>query len=242
MEGLFVYIWVMGADKTTFPIKDWATDDRPREKLQLHGHSTLSDTELLAILIGSGTRDATAVDLAKDLMKRADNNLIELGKLSVEDLKKIRGIGEAKAISIVAALEVGRRRAVENPLVREKITGSRQVFDLFRGRLSDLRVEEFWVLLLDHGKKELEKFNVSKGGVSATVADRKVVFKRAIDRLASNIILVHNHPSGSAYPSQSDLDMTQKFKGAGLLMDCPVLDHIIIAENKYYSFADEGVL
>jgi len=223
-------------------IKAWAEEDRPREKLLLKGKTTLSDAELIAILIGSGSRDESAVDLSKRILSSASNNLNQLGKVSIDELQKFKGIGEAKAISIAAALELGRRRKESDPIKRAKVTQSSVVFDYMREVMDDLPHEEFWVLLLNRGNQILEKVNISKGGVSQTVVDAKIVFKMAIDKLASSIILCHNHPSGNLKPSEADKQLTKKIKEAGIILDLPILDHLIFADNKYLSFADEGLL
>ena len=223
-------------------IKAWAEEDRPREKLLLKGKTTLSDAELIAILIGSGSRDESAVDLSKRILSSASNNLNQLGKVSIDELQKFKGIGEAKAISIAAALELGRRRKESDPIKRAKVTQSSVVFDYMREVMDDLPHEEFWVLLLNRGNQILEKVNISKGSVSQTVVDAKIVFKMAIDKLASSIILCHNHPSGNLKPSEADKQLTKKIKEAGIILDLPILDHLIFADNKYLSFADEGLL
>jgi DNA repair protein RadC len=223
-------------------IKAWAEEDRPREKLLLKGKTALSDAELIAILIGSGSRDETAVELSKRILSSASNNLNQLGKMSIVDLQKFKGIGEAKAISIAAALELGRRRKETDAVKRVKITASSVVFENMREVMEDLPHEEFWVLLLNRGNQILERVNISKGGVSQTVVDSKIVFKMAIDKLASSIILCHNHPSGNLKPSDADIQLTKKLKEAGRILDLPILDHLIIADNTYFSFADEGLL
>jgi len=232
----------MNEYQANLSIKAWAEDDRPREKLLSKGRSALSDAELIAILIGSGTKEESAVALSQKILSSVNNNLNELGKLSVNDLMKFKGIGEAKAISIVAALEMGRRRREDAPVKRKKITSSKDVFEVFYNQMSDLPQEEFWVLTLNRANKVIDKHNVSKGGVSGTVADTRVIFKFAVENLASSIILCHNHPSGNIKPSTSDIDLTKKLKAAGQLLEIPVLDHLIIGENAFYSFADEGVL
>lgn len=223
-------------------IKAWAEEDRPREKLLLKGKTALSDAELIAILIGSGSRDETAVELSKRILSSASNNLNQLGKMSIVDLQKFKGIGEAKAISIAAALELGRRRKETDAVKRVKITASSVVFENMREVMEDLPHEEFWVLLLNRGNQILERVNISKGGVSQTVVDTKIVFKMAIDKLASSIILCHNHPSGNLKPSDADIQLTKKLKEAGRILDLPILDHLIFADNTYFSFADEGLL
>jgi DNA repair protein RadC len=223
-------------------IKSWAAEDRPREKLLLKGKSALSDAELIAILLGTGTTTASAVDLAKKVLQGAGNNLNELARLSIKDMMKVKGIGEAKAISIAAALELGRRRKEAEPDEKPKITSSKDVYDHLKADLLDLSHEEFWVLLLNRANRIIKKHQISQGGVTGTVADPKLIFKVAIEELASGIILAHNHPSGNLTASQADLDLTKKLKDAGKLLDIHVLDHIIIGGKNYYSFADEGLI
>ncbi len=223
-------------------IKQWAKDDRPREKLRDKGRSILTDAELIAILIRSGNSKDSAVELARQILNFTNNSLNELGKLTVNDLMKFNGIGEAKAISIVAALELGRRRREENPLEKQKITSSKDVYEHFYAHVADLPHEEFWVMLLNRANKVIDKILISRGGVSGTVADTKVIFKVAVERLASSIILCHNHPSGNLKPSNADLKLTNKLKEAGKIMDVPILDHLIISDTGYYSFADEGII
>lgn len=222
-------------------IRSWAEDDRPREKLLLKGKSALSDAELIAILIGSGSASETAVDLSKRILQSLNNKLSELGKLTVKDLTKFKGIGEAKAISIIAAMELGRRRKDSEPEKRTKITDSRSAFDVVYPHLGDLKHEEFWVIYLNRANEVIGKENISKGGISGTVVDPKVVFKAAVQFPASALILAHNHPSGQLKPSQADHQITKKLKEAGNALDIPVLDHLIIGDGNYYSFADEGV-
>lgn len=222
-------------------IRAWAEDDRPREKLLIKGKSSLSDAELIAILIGSGNTEETAVDLSKRILQSLNNNLSELAKLTVKDLMQFKGIGEAKAISIIAALELGRRRKDAEPEKRIKITDSRSAFDTIYPHLSDLNHEEFWVIFLNRANAVIGKQNISKGGVSGTVVDPKVVFKMAVQFPASGIILAHNHPSGNLRPSQADHQLTRKLKEAGKALDIPVLDHLIVGERDYFSFVDEGV-
>lgn len=227
---------------STLKILSWAEEDRPREKLLLKGKSALSDAELIGILIGSGTVSVSAVDLAKLILGAVDNNLNELAKLSVKDLQKFKGIGEAKAISIMSALELGRRRREGEVAKKQKITCSRDVYDIMTPNLLDLPHEEFWILLLNRANMVTKKVQISAGGVAGTVADPKIIFKLAVENLASGIILVHNHPSGNLLPSQADKDITRKVKEAGKLLEIPVLDHLIFAEHTYFSFADEGLL
>ena len=223
-------------------IKDWALEDRPREKLQKNGISVLSNSELIAILIGSGTRDISAVELSKQILKLCNNNLGELGKFNINDLTKVKGIGPAKAISIIAALELGKRRKSEDVLIRNKITASKDVADIFSSILSDLNHEEFWVLLLNRSNKIIEKNKLSQGGIAGTVIDVRLLLKMAIEKVTTAVIICHNHPSGNNLPSESDKAITKKVKEALILVDIQLLDHIIIAGRNFYSFADEGVL
>ena len=223
-------------------IKNWAEEDRPREKLILKGKATLTDAELIAILLGSGTRKLSAVDLAKNLLENASNNLSELSAMGFQELKKIKGIGNAKALNIIAALELGKRRRSAEALTREKITCSRDVYEIMQGDLSDEPYEAFWIILLNRSNRMIRKICVSEGGLSGTVADPKKIFKMAIEAHASAMILCHNHPSGNEKPSEADIRLTRKMKEAGTLLDLPVLDHLIIARDRFYSFADEGML
>ena len=233
----------MQKDTSTFStIKNWSPEDRPREKLILKGKAALSDAELVAILIGSGTPTISAVDLSKKILGNVDNNLHELARLTVKDLTKVKGIGEAKAITIVAALELGRRRKELETHERPKVTSSKDAYELLKSELIDIPHEEFWILLLNRANRVVKKSQVSQGGVSGTVADPKIIFKMALDELASGIILAHNHPSGNLSASQSDLDLTRKLKEGGRLLEVQVLDHLILAGQKYFSFADEGLL
>ena len=223
-------------------ILSWAEEDRPREKLLLKGKSVLSDAELIAILIGSGTRSISAVDVAKMILSNANYNLNELAKFSIKDLKKVKGIGEAKAITIVSALELGRRRKESEFAEKVKITCSNDIYQFMKPELLDLPKEEFWVLLLNRANQLIKKEQISSGGLSGTVADPKIIFKAALDQYASSIILVHNHPSGNLRPSQADIKLTRKMKEAGSLLEIPILDHIIFSDEGYLSFADEGML
>ena len=223
-------------------IKSWAAEDRPREKLLMKGREVLTDAELLAILIGSGSRKETAVELCKKILLRADNNLNELGKLGVSDLMEFRGIGEAKAITIVAALELGRRRRSAEVKKRQQISSSQDVFELFQPILGDLSHEEFWVIYLNRSNKIIGKDRISIGGVAGTVADVKIIFKKAITSTASGIIACHNHPSGNLRPSNADIQLTQKMVEAGKILEVSLLDHLIITDSSYYSFADEGMM
>lgn len=222
-------------------ILSWAEEDRPIEKLLLKGKAVLSDAELIAILIGSGTRELSAVDLSKLILQSVNNNLNELAKLSINDLMKFKGIGDAKAISIAAALELGRRRKESESLKKQKITSSADVYEAIRPYLMDLQHEQFWIILLNRANEVIRPQQISIGGVSGTVADPKMIFKAAIEHLASAIILVHNHPSGNLTPSQADKELTKKVKEGGQTLDIPVLDHLIFSDNGYFSFADEGI-
>lgn len=228
--------------KGKLSIKKWAIEDRPREKLLIKGLGSLSDAELVAILIGSGNREESAVELAKRILGGANNNLNELGKYTVSDLMAHKGIGEAKAISIVAALELGRRRKSAEVLVRKKIGSSHDVFDIFQPLIGDLPHEEFWVLLLNRSHRIIDRFRTSQGGISGTVIDVRMVLKTALEKLSSAIILCHNHPSANLSPSDADIQITQKLKEAAKFMDIQVLDHLIITDTNYFSFADEGMI
>ncbi|MCK4631288.1 MAG: DNA repair protein RadC [Bacteroidales bacterium] len=223
-------------------IKDLAEEDRPREKLLAKGISSLSDAELIAILIGSGNRNESAVDLGKKILGSVSHNLNELGKLSIYDLMKMKGIGHAKAITILSALELGRRRKSSKTITKKKISSSRDVLDYFQPLLADLHYEEFWVLLLNRSNRVVNKIKISQGGISGTVIDVRLILKKAIEHETSFIILCHNHPSGNLEPSESDKKITQKLKEAGKVMDIGVVDHLIISDNSYFSFADEGLL
>ncbi len=227
---------------TSYGIRTWAEEDRPREKLLLKGKMALSNAELIAILIGSGSRKETAVDLSKRILKSVNNNLNQLGRCTVVDLMKFRGIGEAKAISIVAALEIGRRRQTETALEKPQVRSSRDVANYIQPILGDLTHEQFWVLYLNQANKIMNSECVSSGGIAGTVADIRILFKKAIENLACSIIVAHNHPSGNLNPSQADIQLTKKLTEAGKILDIPVLDHLIIAEKNYYSFADEGMM
>lgn len=228
--------------KNNLTIKSWAEEDRPREKLLAKGKQSLSDAELLAILLGSGSRDETAVGLAQRILKSVDNDLNELGRRSIAELTKFKGMGEAKSITVVAAMELGRRRQLTDVKERPQIRSSRDAWQVIAPILMDLPHEEFWILLLNRANKVMSREQISLGGVAGTVVDAKIVFRKAIEGMASSIILVHNHPSGNLQPSQQDIDLTRKLKKAGETLDIAVLDHLIIAENSYFSFADENLL
>jgi len=223
-------------------IKAWAEEDRPREKLLSLGRRSLSDAELIAILIGSGSTTESAVDLSKRILHTYQNNLAGLAKLSVVDLCKFKGIGEAKAISIIAALELGRRRKDSELVLTDKITCSKDGFLLLAPYFADLLHEEFWMVTMTRNNKVTNKVLISKGGMTGTIADPKVIFKAALECNAANIVLAHNHPSGNLKPSQEDLNLTKKLKAAAQLLDIGILDHLIFAGEGYYSFADEGYL
>lgn len=223
-------------------IKSWAEEDRPREKLSTQGRRALSDAELIAILIGSGSRTESAVELSKRILHHYDNDLNKLAKASIAELSNFRGIGEAKAISIIAALEIGRRRDDTETKALETILSSKDGYNIMRRHLVDLNHEEFWIILLGRASKVLGKELISKGGLSGTVADPKVIFHIALQHQASGIILVHNHPSGSLKPSQLDISLTKKLSEAGKMLDIQVFDHLIITDTGFFSFGDEGLL
>ena len=229
-------------EKSSFTIKDWAQDDRPREKLLQKGRGSLSDAELLAILIGSGNRKQSAVDLCKKILSETGNNLGELGKLSVKQLMNYNGIGEAKALTIVAALELGRRRRAGEALEKKKISSSSSVFELMQPEIGELPHEEFWIIYLNNSNKVIEKYSLSKGGITGTLVDVRLALKKALELGATSLILAHNHPSGNLSPSNSDKQLTQKLKTAGESLDIKILDHVIVTEQSYFSFADEGLL
>lgn len=235
-------MWNINFRCMSLKITEWAVEDRPREKLIRQGTANLSDAELLAILISSGTKDRSAVDLGRELLKIVNNNLNSLGKLTIADLKKIRGIGTARAVTIAAALELGRRRKLAEPPDSHQIKCSQDVADIFQPLLCDLAHEEFWILFLNRSNKIIDRMRLSQGGISGTVTDVRMVMKKAIEYLASGIIVCHNHPSGNLNPSESDTKITKKIKEAGSLMDIQLLDHLIISEKDYYSFADNGLL
>ena len=222
-------------------ITDWAEKDRPREKLIAGGRQSLTDAELIAVLIGSGNTEETAVELAKRILKSVDNNLNALGKLSITDLMKFKGIGEAKAISIIAALELGRRRKLAD-IVEQKVTSPRIVFELMNPVLSDLSHEEFWVIFLNRANKIIDKQRIGQGGIHETTADVRLIMKAAIEKLASGIILCHNHPSGTLKASSADKKLTKQIIKAGEILNIAVLDHLIIANEKYFSFKDKGLI
>jgi len=232
----------MNAKHKSVSIKNWKEDDRPREKLVLKGKTALSDAELIAILIGSGNKQESAVDLAKRILTFTNNNLNELAKLSVNDLTQFKGIGEAKAIAIITALELGRRRRLEEALIRPKIKSSKAVFEIMQPIIGELSHEEFWVLYLNNSNKIIYKNQLSSGGITGTLVDVRMLFKKALELSAVAIILCHNHPSGSLKPSKSDLDLTKKIQEAGKNLDIKILDHLLITEKAYFSFTDSNLL
>jgi DNA repair protein RadC len=223
-------------------IKAWAEDDRPREKLLNKGKASLSDAELVAILIGMGTREMSAVELSKKILQSTGNNLNELAKLSIKDLMKFKGIGEAKAISIVAAMEIARRRKDTDPLKKDRIRYSKEAFDILKPFMMDLDHEQFWMICLNRNQEVAKIIQISTGGVTGTIADPKIIFKHALEHLASCIILSHNHPSGNLSPSQADIKLTKQLSEGARLLDMTLSDHIIFSNNGYFSFADENML
>ncbi|MPS71754.1 MAG: JAB domain-containing protein [Chryseobacterium sp.] len=223
-------------------IKSLAEDDRPREKFLLKGKAAVSDSELLAIIMGSGNREESAVELARRILNSVENNWHRLSQLSIKDLMKFKGVGEAKAISIATALEIGNRRSQQEVLERQQISGSKDVFEVLQPHLSDLSTEEFWAIFLNHQNKILYKTCLFRGGIAGSIADVRVIFKTALEHFSTRIIVAHNHPAGSLRPSQEDINITKKINEAGQLLEIELLDHIIIAQNKFYSFKEEGIL
>ena len=226
---------------TSFSIKNWALEDRPREKYVTKGMNSLTDAELFAILLGSGYKEKSALDLSKEMLMSVSNNLDDFARLTMKDLMKFKGIGEVKAISLQVAFEIARRRILAEHTI-DVIKSSYDVFRLLGSKLQDLIVEEFHIILMNRKNKILSVYKISEGGTSGTVVDAKIIFKKAIDHLASSLILVHNHPSGNKLPSNADMEITKKIKSFGELIDITILDHIIIANDNYFSFADENVL
>ena len=220
----------------------WAVEERPREKVMANGVQYLSDSELLAILIGSGTRHITAVELARQILKGAGNSLHLLGRQGIGELVRIKGVGPAKAITILAALELGRRRAGMQHSEKTPVKSSETVYKLFHPLMGDLEHEEFWLLMLNRANRVLGRYKVSQGGLSGTVIDTRIILKKALDNLASSIIVCHNHPSGNKQPSDADLKITEKLKKAAEILEIKLLDHVIIADKSYFSFADEGLI
>lgn len=223
-------------------ISELHPDEKPREKMISRGSGSLSDTELIAILLGSGSAKHSAIDLAKIILNGVSNNLNLLGKLSVKELMNFHGIGQAKALTILSAVELGRRRRNSEAPERPEISSSRAAYELLQGEMADLPFEEFWVLLLNRANRLISKKRISTGGVSGTVADPKLIYHAALESLASSIIVAHNHPSGSLIASKQDIELTKKLINAGKMLDIQMLDHLIIAGNKYYSFADQGII
>jgi DNA repair protein RadC len=230
------------SESTFFPIRSWSEDDKPREKLLLKGKTALSDAELIAILIGSGSRNESAVSLSQRILASVDYNLNALGKLSVNQLNHFKGIGDAKAITIQAAMELGRRRRLEAAVELQKITSSKTIFDIMQPIIGELAYEEFWIIYLNNANKIISKSQLSKGGITGTVVDVRLVFKTALELGAVGIILAHNHPSGTIQPSEADKQITQKLKSGGEQLDIRILDHIIVTETQYFSFSDAGIL
>jgi len=227
---------------TSFSIKHWANDDKPREKMVQKGKSILSDSELIAILIGSGSRNESAVELSKRILASVDNNLNELGKLSIKQLMQFKGIGEAKAVTIAAALEIGRRRRGEEAQKITKISSSKDAFELMQPSMGELPHEEFWIVYLNNSNKVMHTAQLSKGGITGTLVDVRLVMKQALELGAVALILAHNHPSGGLKPSEADKQITQKLINAAVALDIKVLDHLIITQKDYFSFADEKIL
>ncbi|MEI6767037.1 MAG: DNA repair protein RadC [Bacteroidota bacterium] len=232
----------MEYDEPRLSIREWAEDDRPREKLVSKGKSALSDAELLALLLRSGSRNESAVELGRRILNRVNGNLIGLSKLSLAELITFKGVGEAKAIAILAALELGRRRREAEVEERKAIVTSRDVFEFMQSNLSDIGHEEFWVLLLSRSNKIIKKIPISEGGLTGTVADPRRIFRAAVEHGCCSMILCHNHPSGNVQPSDADIKLTRKLKDAGTLLDITVLDHVICGEENFFSFADEGMM
>jgi DNA repair protein RadC len=223
-------------------IKNWAEEDRPREKMLHKGKSALTDAELIAILLGSGIVGLDAIELSKQILASVEGNLTELGRRSIRDLMKFKGIGEAKAITIASALELGRRRQFMDTLQRDKITCARDTYDVILPALIDTPHEEFWILMLNRANQIISRQRISTGGVSSVLVDPKLIFKPAIEALASSIVLIHNHPSGNLRPSQQDIDLTRKLKKAGEMLDIVVHDHLIVSHTGFFSFSEEDIL
>ena len=227
---------------STNGIKSWSESDRPREKLLVKGRESLSDAELIAILIGSGNRNQTAVGLSREILQSVSYNLHELGRKELSELMEFKGIGEAKAITIAAALEIGRRRQLIDPMSKPYVGSSIDAYNLIAPLIRDINHEEFWILLLNHGGRLIRRLKISSGGVSQTLVDPRVMVKKAVECLASKVILVHNHPSGTLKPSRQDIGITRKLVEGGRLLDIMIDDHIIISENGYFSFADHEMM
>lgn len=232
----------MSKEHSSFSIKNWALDDRPREKLLQKGKTSLSDAELIAILIGSGNSKDSAVELSKKILSHCNNSLNYLGKLSVQQLTQFRGIGDAKAITMIAAMELSRRRRYEEALELAKISSSNSVFEILQPIIGELQHEEFWILYLNNSNKVIEQFQISKGGITGTLVDVRITLRKALELGAVSLILAHNHPSGNLNPSEADKQLTSKLKTAAESLDIKILDHLIVTEKSYFSFADEGML
>lgn len=233
----------MENDNTNTSIKSWAEDDRPREKLLNKGKHALSDAELIAILLGTGCKGESALELARRILHKSAGNLLELSRLSVPEMvRDFRGVGDAKAVTLIAALELGNRKRSSGALIRDKVSSSQDAFEYLRGFMGDSNYEEFWILILNRANHIKNKICISEGGFSGTIADPKKIFKIALENGGSSLILAHNHPSGNTRPSDADIGLTKRLKEAGRLLEMPIIDHIILGEEKYFSFADEGLL
>jgi DNA repair protein RadC len=230
------------ANNSSTSIKNWAIDDRPREKLLTKGKESLSDSELLAILINSGSGKDSAIDVAKKVLALGKNNLDELGKISIKEMMKVNGIGEARAVTLVAALELGRRRHGSQNLIKTRLTSSGQLASFLKASLKDYPYEVFAIVFLNKSNKVKHFEVMSKGGISHTIVDPRIVFSKALEVQATSMVLCHNHPSGSLRPSRADEEITARLKSAGKLLDIEVVDHLIVSDEGYYSFADEGLI
>ena len=242
MDNFSIFAPTKRHDTGRLGIKGWKEDDRPREKSLLNGIQTLTDAELLAILIGSGNKELNAVELSRNILSAADNRLTNLGRLSQKQLCHIKGIGVAKAVIIQAAFEIGRRRRLEESSEAMRLITSRQIADVFIPMLADLPYEEFWIMLLNHANRCITKVKVSQGGVHQTAVDPKLIFRESLQYLATGIVLCHNHPSGNTEPSKQDVELTRQIAEGAKPLSIRVLDHIIIGGDKYFSFADNGIL
>ena len=242
IECGIAFVFISCRMENHLSIKSWSEEDRPREKFMLKGRHTLTDAELIAILISTGNQNESAVELARKILQQSDNNLNKLSRLNVQELMRIKGIGKAKAITILAALELGKRRKEGQDLKAVQITGSKDAVDIFQPLLGDLLHEEFWVLFLNRANRIISKQQISTGGMSGTVADPRMIFKAALDQKALSIILCHNHPSGNIQPSTADIQLTKNIVEAGKVLEISVLDHVIITQTGFYSFADEGII
>lgn len=229
-------------EEGALPIANWAEEDRPREKVMYQGLSSLTDAELLSILISSGAAGENALSISQKILSYAGNNLHALGRMSLVELQKFKGVGKAKAITIKSAFELGTRRNAQTAVRKERVSCSRDVYDLFRGKMSDLAVEEFWMLNLSQANRIKGMKLISRGGVTGTVADPRLIFHSALEQMACGIILIHNHPSGNLDPSEQDVELTNRLAEAGKLLQIRVMDHLIISDSGYFSFADEGLI